>query len=708
MSDPIANWQTRQFEFFDLLASLNKGLSSLPLDASTTALYETIQDHLLQLFPFESSVFITPNPTTFEFELNHCFPETTRPLAQQALDQIIDEGTFAWSLQQNRPVVLRSVKLQKSLLLHSLATPGHKFGMYLGITRIGKISEIDTMLPMLGVILQRAAYVLERDNLYRQISDQNLELEKKVKLRTVELQDALATAQARETQFRVIFDASPDVIWMVHPENFQILTANPTTHALLGYPPESLVQRSLASLVAPSDRDSVSRQLSTATESPVSLFSRHFIHTSGDEIEFDLSIKRVPWQSGNAILVTLRDTALRRQIESERLKVGKLESMGLLAGGIAHNFNNILQSIQGNIALAKLDTPESQPVFQFLENSENACDRARQIANQLLTFSKGGAPIRKKITLRAFLDETLQGFPLPKSVLFEIVDSNEPLWAEIDANQMRHALHQILLNAAESSALTGKIEIHLHQWVIPPGEISSMDPGHYATLTIRDHGCGIPEENLGKIFDPYFSTKQGHSGLGLATAFSIVRNHGGHLTLQSRVNMGSVFHLALPACDAPQPILPESATPPSAIPSEGPIRILHMDDEDSLRLMMSALLKRLGYQVDCVKDGKEALGAYESARSSTNPYHLVILDLTIPGGMGGQETIEKLRAMDPHVKAIVCSGYSNDPIMGNHRQYGFSGILPKPFKFQELTDTLKNLIPASANSGTKSSPKRPA
>jgi len=392
--------------------------------------------------------------------------------------------------------------------------------------------------------------------------------------------------------------------------------------------------------------------------------------------------------------VQVQTGVISQQIEKEKearleaalARASKLESLGVLAGGIAHDFNNLLTVIIGNVSLAKLDPHIETETTLCLTESERAAARARDLTQQLLTFAKGGAPVREATRLPDVVREAAQ-FALHGSKVrceFEIAPD---LWAaDVDRGQIGQVVHNIIINANQAMPGGGLIRIALHNEEVVTAR-SGLAAGRYVKLSFADTGSGIKAENLPRIFEPYFTTKKHGSGLGLATVYSIVTKHEGHVEATSTVGQGTMFHVWLPAVAAEAPAGPAAAeTGGAARPSVA--RVLLMDDEAPIRMMAGTILKRLGFAVTAVADGSEVVSEYAAARVAGRPYDLVILDLTVAGAMGGAEAMEKLRAMDPNVRAVVSSGYSSDPVMANYRAYGFSGRAPKPYTATDLKDVI--------------------
>jgi PAS domain S-box-containing protein len=379
---------------------------------------------------------------------------------------------------------------------------------------------------------------------------------------------------------------------------------------------------------------------------------------------------------------TMEEITELRQARQDMLKNQKIESLGVLAGGIAHDFNNILTIILGNVSLARLQLNDPEKVTNQLEKAEKATARAKDLAQQLLTFARGGEPVKKIVELRSLLEESA-GFALHGSNVRGEFDIADDIWqVEADEGQLSQVIQNLVLNAIQAMPEGGTVTIRAENAVSP------QERHRFVKISVSDSGAGIPEHHLQRIFDPYFTTKQQGSGLGLATCYSIIRKHGGKIRATSTLGAGSTFHISLPASEQ------KNVSEPSfrKAVSRGRGRVLVMDDEKDIRELTQALLEELGYTAESVVNGTEAADLYQKRKEEGLPFSAVILDLTIPGGVGGKEVIKKLLRIDPDIKAIVSSGYSNDPIMANYLDYGFSAVLVKPYRPQDLGKVLKELL----------------
>ena len=382
------------------------------------------------------------------------------------------------------------------------------------------------------------------------------------------------------------------------------------------------------------------------------------------------------------------DITQRKRMEEELLKTQKLESIGVLAGGIAHDLNNLLTAVVGNISLAKVHEDPADK-NRRLEEAERASMRIKDLTQQLLTFSKGGAPILQTADIAGLLRDSATFALRGSNIRYESSISDDLWTAKIDEGQINQVINNLVINSQQAMPNGGTVKIGAENVTIGAESGFPLKAGAYIKISVEDRGPGISEEHIQKIFDPFFTTKQAGNGLGLATSYSIIQKHGGHITVESELGVGSTFHIYLPAFSEKTLVVKERT---KAAPIVGEGKILVMDDEKHIRDLAAEMLSSLGYGIVTSIDGAEALEIYRDAMESEKPFDAIIIDLTIPGGMGGKETIQRLREMDPEVKAIVSSGYSSDPIMSYFSDYGFSGVIAKPYMIRELSEVLHSVI----------------
>jgi signal transduction histidine kinase/ActR/RegA family two-component response regulator len=397
--------------------------------------------------------------------------------------------------------------------------------------------------------------------------------------------------------------------------------------------------------------------------------------------------------SGDVVMVAeyIRNITEQKRLEEELRKAHKLESLGVLAGGIAHDFNNLLTGILGNISLAKIMTESNTKPFRRLEEAEKAVWRARDLTQQLMTFSKGGAPVKKTASMEQIVKDSASFVLRGSNVRCEFSVQDDIWPVEVDEGQMNQVINNLVINADQSMADGGIIKVAIENLTVTSHDELPLPEGRYVKISIRDQGVGIPEQYLHKIFDPYFTTKQKGSGLGLATVYSIIRNHDGYIRVDSKTGIGTTFRVFIPASENGLPEVVKTKENPLA----GSGRILVMDDEHIIREVAAEILGHLGYSAVACCDGREAVELYQEAIATKEPFAAVIMDLTIPGGMGGKEAAARILEIDPDAVLIVSSGYSSDPVIANFHQYGFSGVVSKPFDTEVLAMEMKRLIPDS-------------
>jgi len=451
-----------------------------------------------------------------------------------------------------------------------------------------------------------------------------------------------------------------------------------------GYRKEDIEGKHFLQFIPEHLKEFMMDKLSELNEGNSGIYESQIIKADGTHM--DCLISQSAIQGSDEFLVSIKDITARKKMENELLKVQKLESIGILAGGIAHDFNNLLTAILGNILLAKMYVMEKE-VYNNLIEIEKASLRAKDLTQHLLTFSKGGSPLKKTLNISELIKDSADFAHRGSNVKCNFFISPD-LWpAEVDEGQIHQVINNLIINSIQAMPTGGVIQVRADNVTIGPGSLLPLTPGHYVKISVKDTGMGIQEEYIQKIFDPYFTTKPNGSGFGLSTAYSIIKNHNGYITVESRPHSGTTFYVYLPASPKKVPAKKEEKR---LISGRG--RILFMDDEEPVRIVTGKMLRHLGYDVAFVKNGEEAIRAYQEAQKSGNLFDVVIMDLTIPGGMGGVEAMKRLCAIDPNVRAIVASGYSNDPVMSDYEKYGFCGVVSKPFTIADLGQILHSVF----------------
>ncbi len=503
------------------------------------------------------------------------------------------------------------------------------------------------------------------------------------------LKKAEEALRASEERYRTLFESASDIIHVVNTEG-RLLYANPSWCQVLGYCNEEAIGMNVYDILDNVCVDECRSHFQNAlVVGRVEHIETVFRAKDGRKVHLEGSLN-TRYLSGkpDSVQCIFRDVTERRKLVEEISKAHKLESIGILAGGIAHDFNNILTAIAGNISLAKMYSKSGEKAHDKLGEAEKALLRARDLTQQLLTFSKGGEPVIQTISLNGIIKDS-SSFALQGSNVKCEFNLPDELWpVEADEGQISQVVQNLVINADQAMPDGGKITITVENVDTDIDKNLALKPGRYVVVSISDQGLGIQEKYLAKIFDPYFSTKQKGHGLGLATAYSIIKNHNGLLTVKSEIDNGAAFTFYLPA-SFKKPARFEDADP---MLHKGEGMILLMDDEEGVREVAAEMLQNLGYEVHTASEGQEALEMYIRAEAENKPYVAVIMDLTVPGGLGGNETIQKLREIDPSVKAIVSSGYANNSIMANYEMYGFVGVVPKPYKIQDLGAVLNEVL----------------
>lgn len=484
-----------------------------------------------------------------------------------------------------------------------------------------------------------------------------------------------------------LIESLPGVLYFFDAEG-KFVKWNKNLEDITGYSAEEIERMGPLNLIAEGERAYVSERIKEVFTQGRSAAEAHLLSKDGKKTPYYFTGVRVTLDGKRCLVGVGLDITERNLMEAEALKAQKLESLGVLAGGIAHDFNNLLTSILGNVSFAKHAVELRSTAFERLIEAEKACVWAKELTRQLLTFSKGGEPVKKTVVIDGLLKESAV-FALRGSKVRCDFDISEGLWpVDIDDGQIGQVINNLVINADQAMPEGGVIEVRASNVEAGPEDRLALRPGRHVEITIEDHGTGIPEEFLQKIFDPYFTTKQKGSGLGLATVYSIIKNHGGHISVESTIGAGTAFHIHLPASDkTPEP---KKADEETLVRGSG--RVLVMDDEEIIRDLAGDTLTHLGYTVALARDGEEAVEMYRKSAEAGAPFDIVIMDLTVPGGMGGKEAIKKLLSLYPDAKAIVSSGYSTDRIMSDFTAHGFKGVIEKPYKMAALSELLRKLI----------------
>ncbi len=492
-----------------------------------------------------------------------------------------------------------------------------------------------------------------------------------------------------EELFRNLAEQSPLMIAMV--EDSKVVYANKIFEKTLGFSRQELVNFSFDyyELFVPEFRHAIKKihdktlRHETAKEIECGMQGRE-----GLRLDVIFSSGLIQYQGKAVLLDMILDITERKMLEEKTRKSQKLESLSVLAGGIAHDFNNILTVIMGNITLCRINPHDPDLVIKNLSAAEEAVSRARDLTRQFLAFSRNTAPLKKIMPLDGIIRDCVMFSSSGSQAKVDLCIS-EDLWpAEVDDGQIGQVLNNIIINAIQSMPHGGTLTVRASNKVLGEGSLLPLSAGNYIKITIKDTGSGIPPEDLSKIFDPYFTSKEMESGLGLAIAYSIVAKHGGIIDVESETGKGSAFSVYLPALPEAKDVNMEIAQ----VSREGKVRILIMDDDEGVIAVVTQFLSYLGYEYETAQDGNEAIERYSLARKENSPFHAVILDLTVTGGIGGKETVAMLKEIDPSVRAILATGYLDDPVVVNYHDHGFVDLIKKPFRIEELSRVLHRVI----------------
>ena len=486
--------------------------------------------------------------------------------------------------------------------------------------------------------------------------------------------------------------ASFNEVYIFDPETFRFIFVNYGAVKNLGYAPEELEYLAPWDLEHKFTEASFRAAAAPLLEGKLSKLVFETEHTRKDATAYPVEVRLQLVETGKkrVFLAVANDITERRKNEKIMLEMEtmqRVESLGQLAGGIAHDFNNMLTGIMANISL--LETRCGGGDLEILHETLEAARSAQSLVTSLLAFSKGGKPVKKELCLGRVLPDI---FKLATSGAGATSQINVPegLWSvNGDENQLKQAINNLLLNGLQAMQSGGKLRLEARNISRGTKVPDPLPPGEYVKITVSDTGLGIAEKDLSRIFDPYFTTKARGHGLGLSMVWSVVKNHGGHTEVTSAPGKGSSFAIYLPATGR---CLKEEAAAKKADISKGAGRILVLEDEEVVSHAVRRMLAELGYTCELVSDGKEAVRRYIEEEKAGRPFAAVIMDLTIPGGLGGKWAVRRLREEAAGAKVIVSSGYSDDAVMADFKANGFDAVLPKPYKYEDLAETLKRLL----------------
>jgi PAS domain S-box-containing protein len=551
--------------------------------------------------------------------------------------------------------------------------------------------DVDSYLAAIG----RVPVVTEDDfrSALQLFSDMALLLAE-LGLANLKTRESVLAARESEAKYRDLVESSSDWIWEVDGQGIYTY-ASPQVEDILGYTPDEVVGKTPfdfmpateASRVKTAFQDLIGRGL------PIVAMENTNRHRDGRKVVLETS--GVPIIDGSGATTGYRGVdrdITERKLATEGMQtIQRLESVGILAGGIAHDFNNILMGVYGNLSIAKSRISEDHPAFGSIREAEYSLARATGLTQQLLTFSKGGAPVFEHANIAELVREVTR-FNLSGSNVDSIFLIDEGLWnINVDKGQIHQAFSNLIINSIQAMPNGGKIFISISNFSVDTAITNSLKAGKYIKITIADEGTGIDPDHIDRIFDPYFSTKEKGSGLGLATTYSIIRNHGGVIAVESTQEIGTIFSVYLPASDLRKEVNVEDDISDKITPAND-LGVLVMDDDEVVLDVVCQMLQNIGFKTEAANDGKVAIEKYRKAMNSGSPFGVVIMDLTVPGGLGGKETIVEILKIDPNAKAIVSSGFSDDTVIAKFADYGFKGIAIKPYTMAKLQEVINRVL----------------
>ncbi len=514
---------------------------------------------------------------------------------------------------------------------------------------------------------------------------------KRMALEKLEAEQALRES---EEKYRTLMENANDCIVVIQDE--KIIFANSAFEKMIGGSPLRLQKQSVFNFIRYKDREQARRSYDKTIRGEITgSFEVSVITAEGREVVLEVKSNTIRYEGKPAVMGVMRDITGRKKMEDELLKAKKLEAVGILAGGIAHDYNNILAAVLGNISLAKNLARPGEKIHKLLTEAENASIRARELTHKFIVLSKGGEPVRRKLALPLLFREWINKHFAGSAIRFEL-DFPDGLWdANADNGQIGQAFRNLLVNAEEASPEGGTVSISAENVEIAEENAFSLSKGCYVVVSVIDEGKGIPETLMEKIFDPYFSTKtrgaQKGMGLGLSISHSIVTKHKGYVAVSNKAGKGARFDVYLPAIASRFSV---TATPPDHANDLPNRSVLLLEDEEMVRKISCRMIKHLGFEPFTAGDGEDAVALCKKASAEGIPFSTVILDLETSGGaVAAKVLMEKIKEISPDAKIVLSSGIAEDPAMVNYRNAGFSAAIAKPYDIGVLKGVLESEQP---------------
>ncbi len=614
-------------------------------------------------------------------DLKKIVPKISFVKSFQPWGWIVGTGLYVEDVQQEIAVISRKVMIYCSLIFSTvllLSAFMVNNGLHIARKRRNAEEQLELHYANLENTVQERTHTLEQTN---------RQLHQEIKERT-ELQ---AAYRESEKKYRSLYETANDAIVLL--DGCRFISCNPKTLDIFSCPESDFIDKNFlyySPELQPdgtSSHDVIQEKISLALSGSPQFFEWRFQICRSMHIDAEISLNRVELVGKEYLQAIIRDITRRKFMEKEVQHARHVESLGILAGGIAHDFNNLLTAIIGNVSLARLKSKDPS-VTDLLTRTETACKRASDLSRQLLTFARGGGPMKEVVRITDLIQEVCN-FALcgaKTCCRYDLADDLDPV--DVDRNQISRLLQNLVINAVQAMPDGGKICVTARNTKPDNKHTSQLRNDNYVQISVSDSGRGIPPELLPKIFDPYFTTKDTGSGLGLAIAYSIAKKHNGLLTVASDASSGTTFHLFLPAAKKTARMV---ARKTDKLP-QGEGKILIMDDEPAIRELAAEIMKTLGYTPVTSSDGHEVVDLYRKSMQEGDPYAAVILDLTVPGGMGGREAMVELRQIDPGIKAVVSSGYADDDAMAHYEKYGFCAVIPKPYSIENFARICQKIL----------------
>ncbi len=492
-----------------------------------------------------------------------------------------------------------------------------------------------------------------------------------------------------EERYRTLVEESNDGIFITDGKKF--LFVNERMMDITGYTQEELLSINPFRLIHPEEVHRIINGVKKLRkQGSLNALKSRILRKDGRALTVLFNGKIIRHEGRLAVMGTIKDITNFETMQNELFKQEKLKSLTILAGGIAHDFNNFLTGIMGNLSILKMEMKhmKNREIIELLDEALQACEKARGLTAQLMNFTRSGAPVKEATSIEKIIKESAEFSLRGSKSRCEFHFHKALPMVRIDPVQISQVIQNLVLNASQAMPEGGVVRIYVVVVDVNENYPLPLIPGKYIKISIVDNGIGIPEEHLGRIFDPFFTTKEKGSGLGLSVCYRIVKNHNGHIEVESEEGKGTAVHVYLPLEEGKPTESRKEGISPGMVRG----RVLVMDDEELVRDLVKRGLEKKGISVDVASDGEEAVQNYRKALESGSPYNAVLLDLTVPGGMGGVEAARMILKIHPEANLIVSSGYSDDIVLSEYTKYGFKACLPKPYTIQKLIKTVEGFL----------------